>query len=194
MNARVIITMLALGAVLAAVSGCETDNNERQAVVCEVELTNGGAPIISAALNTGSNPADPSDDFVPIDMATFTFRARPYLSRTLTDTEGPYAWFHVTGYDLVWTPLNGAPAEISDYNMTGGGMDLVVPMDDETMHAIVIVDPAMKQEPWFPQPAGSTIFTARLQINFRGHASGSEHEVVVPASLTVTFIPAVSDQ
>lgn len=193
MKARVLITMLALGAIFAAVSGCSTDNNERQAVVCEVELTNDGAPVISAAVNTGS-PTDPADDFVPIDMATFTFRARPYLSSTLTDPDGPFAWFHVTGYDMTWTPLNGAPAEISNYNMTGGGMDLVVPMDDEVEHAVVIVDPAMKQEAWFPQASSSTVFTARLNINFKGHASGSEHEVNVPTSLTVTFIPAVSDR
>jgi hypothetical protein len=192
-KARVLITMLALAAIFAAVSGCETDNPERQAVVCEVELTNAGEPLISAMSNTNGTPDDDSDDFTPIDSALFTFRARPYLSSSMTQVDAPFSWFRVTSYDLVWTPLNGAPAEIANYNLTGGGMDLIVPLDDETEHAIIIVDPAMKNEAWFPGQSGNSTFQAKLTINFKGHATGSEYEVTVPSSLTVTFIPSITD-
>jgi len=192
-KARVLITMLALTAVLAVVSGCDTDNNERQAVVCEVQLTNAGVPIISAAINT-ANPTDPLDDFVPIDTALFTFRARPYLTSTVTGVDAPYSWFHITGYDLVWTPLNSAPDSLTTYNMVGGGLDMIVPLDDDVTASIIIVEPAMKQELWYPDPLGSTTYTARLTVNFKGHASGSQFEVTVPTSMTVTFLPAISDE
>jgi hypothetical protein len=50
----------------------------------------------------------------------------------------------------------------------------------------------MKQEAWYPTAYSNETFTARLQIFFKGHTSGSEHEVTVPASVTVTFLGEVS--
>jgi hypothetical protein len=189
-KARVLITIFALTAGLV-LSGCSSDNSEHEPISVEVAAINGGAPVISAAIDIG-NPSTTDDDFVPIDAVPFLFKARYFLTATVNDPQGPLDSFHVTGYDMVWTPLAGAPAELTSYNMTGGGMDLTVTPTEPVEAAVIIVPPAMKQEAWYPAQRTSESWTAHLLINFKGHVSGSEHEVIVPANMTVTFMGEIS--
>ena len=190
MKARVLITIFALTAGLA-LSGCSSDNSEHEPISVEVAMINDGAPVISAALDEG-NPSTPDDDFVPIDAVTFLFKARYFLSSTVNDPQGPLDSFHITGFDLMWTPQAGAPAELTGYNMVDGGLDLVVTPAEPVEGAVIIVPPAMKSEAWYPTPGTLESWTAHLQINFKGHVSGSEHEVIVPANMTVTFMGTIS--
>jgi hypothetical protein len=181
---------MALTAFLA-VGGCSSDNNEHNGIVVEIATINEGAPVISAAVDV-ANVADPLDDFVPIDAVLFEFAARYFLTSTVNDPQGPLDSFHITGYDLEWTPQMGAPAELTSYNMTGGALDLLVTPAENVVGSIIVVPPAMKREAWYPTAYTDETFTARLQIYFKGHTSGSESEVTVPASVTVTFMGEIS--
>jgi len=176
------------------VNGCSSNNNnEWQRVVCSVQSINGGAPIVSAALNTGSDATNPTDDFVPLDIVNVLFWARPGNTMFTIPEEGAYSSFIITSYDATWTPGAGAPAELVDYNVTRGLLSARVPLNDEFMVAFVIAPQQMKLEPWYPDPAGSTIFMANLDLVFYGHEEGSEHEVAIPAGTTVTFLGAVAE-
>jgi hypothetical protein len=186
--------LFALIAAVLMVSGCESDNyNEWQRVVCSVQSINGGAPVVSAALNVGSDVANPSDDYVPLDIAEVLFWARPIGSLVTIPEEGSYSAFIITSYDAIWTPGAGAPAEIADYNVLRGRISARVPINDELVVAFMIAPQAMKSEPWFPDPDSDTAFMADLALTFYGHEEGSTHEVAIPAGTTVTFLGNVSE-
>ena len=191
MKSRVLFALIAAALL---VNGCSSNNNnEWQRVVCSVQSINGGAPIVSAALNTGSDATNPTDDFVPLDIVNVLFWARPGNTMFTIPEEGAYSSFIITSYDAIWTPGAGAPAELVDYNVTRGLLSARVPINDEFMVAFVIAPQQMKLEPWYPDPAGSTIFMANLDLVFYGHEEGSEHEVAIPAGTTVTFLGAVAE-
>ncbi len=190
MKARVLFALIA-AALLA--SGCSSNNNnERQRVVCSVQSINGGAPFVSAAVNTGTGPQD-DDDYIPLDVTTVLFWARPYGSLMTIPEEGAYSSFIITSYDATWVTGGDAPAELAEYNVTRGLLSARVPINDEILVSFMIAPQQMKGEPWYPSALNPVVFMANLQITFYGHEEGSEHEVAIPAGTTVTFLPAVSE-
>jgi hypothetical protein len=191
-KSRVLFALIA-AALLA--SGCSSDNNnERQRVVCSVQSINGGAPFVSAALNTGTDVANTNDDYVPLDVTSVLFWARPYGSLMTIPEEGAYSSFIITSYDATWVPGVGAPAELAEYNVTRGLLSARVPINDEILVSFMIAPQQMKGEAWYPSvDLNPIVFMANLQITFYGHEEGSEHEVAIPAGTTVTFLPAVSE-
>lgn len=191
MKARVLFALLAAALL---VSGCEMDNNnEWQRVVCSVQSINGGSPIVSAALNTGSDATNPTDDYVPLDIVPVLFWARPGNSTVTIPEDGAYSAFIVTSYDATWIPGAGAPAELTEYNVTRGLLSARVPINDEMAVLFTIAPQQMKQEPWYPTPVSTTVFMANLQLTFYGHEEGSTHEIAIPAGTTVTFLPTVAE-
>lgn len=186
--------LFALFAAALFVAGCESsDYNEWQRVVCSVQSINTGAPIVSAALNTGSDATNPTDDYVPLDIVPVLFWARPGNSMMTIPEEGAYSAFIITSYDATWIPGAGAPAELTDYNVTRGLLSARVPINDEFAVSFTIAPQQMKSEPWYPAPTGDTVFMANLQLTFYGHEEGSSHEVAIPAGTTVTFVGSVAD-
>jgi hypothetical protein len=186
--------LFALIAAALLMSGCSSDNNnEWQRVVCSVQSINGGAPVVSAALNIGTDVINANDDFVPLDVAEVLFWARPLGSLVTIPEEGAYSAFIITSYDAIWTPGAGAPAELTAYNVERGLLSARVPINDEIMIAFMVAPQAMKSEPWYPQPNSSTVFMANLALTFYGHEEGSQHEVAIPAGTTVTFLGNVSE-
>ena len=191
MKSRVLFALFAAALLM---SGCTTDNNnETQRVVCTVQSINGGAPVISAALNIGTDVINDNDDFVPLDISEVLFWARPLGSLMTIPEEGSYSAFIITSYDAIWTPGIGAPAELADYNVERGLISARVPINDEVMVAFMVAPQAMKLEPWYPAPNSGTIFMANLELTFYGHEEGSAHEVAIPAGTTVTFLGNVSE-
>jgi len=190
-KSRVLFALLAATLLL---SGCEmTNNNEWQRVVCSVQSINAGTPVVSAALNTGSDAGNPTDDYVPIDMVGVLFWARPGNAMMTIPEEGAYSAFIITSYDAVWIPGADAPAALTQYNTTRGLLSARVPINDEFAVQFMIAPQRMKQEPWYPDPAGDTVFQADLRLTFYGHEEGSTNEVAIPAGTTVTFLGAVSE-
>jgi hypothetical protein len=97
---------------------------------------------------------------------------------------------------LTWTSSDpNAPAALSDYNIVGGLTSLQVPIEDDAMVAVLVGPLQMKGEPWFQAllAPGGTPFNALAQITFKGHVSGTDHEVLIPAGLMVNFVGAVSE-
>jgi hypothetical protein len=194
-KSRALITLVALMAGLVAYSGCSDNSNELQSLVCEVELVNEGAPLIMAALNAGNDGiVGTTDDFVPIDYVPVQFTARGLNSSVQIPDGGAYSSFIVTGYDLVWSSTDtNAPAELTDFNITNGLANLQVPIDDDAIVAVLVGPLEMKNASWFQDilAASAPPFTARANFTFKGHVSGTDHEVTIPAGLMVNLIGAV---
>jgi hypothetical protein len=189
-KSRVLFALIA-AALLA--SGCSSDNNnERQRVVCSVQSINGGAPFVSAAVNIGTDAANQSDDYVPLDVTSVLFWARPYGSLMTIPEEGAFSSFIITSYDATWTDAPPALAgSLAEYNVTRGLLSARVPINDETLVSFMIAPQQMKGEAWYPSAVNPVVFMANLQLTFYGHEEGSAHEVAIPAGTTVTFLPAV---
>jgi hypothetical protein len=185
---------LALGLLFLA--GCESDNyNEWQRVVCEVELVNGGAPLVSAYIDVGGDGAiGGTDDSFPIDAVSVLFRARPYNLSTMTIPENDaHSWFHITNYDLVWVPGPGAPAGLTAFNVTRGAFDLIVPVNEDAESSVMIADRALKEAYTAGLVNnGAADFTATARLRFYGHESGGNHEVAIDAGVHVTFTGAIT--
>jgi len=181
-------------AFAAALSGCSSNNNnEWQPLVCSVQSINDGNAVISAALNTGSDPSSTSDDFVPLDYTKVLFWARAGNTSSVIPDDRSYSAFIITRYDAVWTPEGTAPAELSDYNIYNAPLSLRVPIDDENEAFVAFAPAAIKGAAWYPDPlTGGPVFGCPLSLTFYGHVEGSEHEVAIPAGTYVTFLPTIS--
>jgi hypothetical protein len=196
-NSRALITIMALVIGLAALSGCGDNESELQRLVCEVESVNDGVPLISAALNVGSDGVQGGDDdYVPIDFVPVVFRSRALSSSMNIPEDGLYSSFIITGYDLTWTssdPNAPPPAELSNSNVTGGFASAQVPIDNDAVVSILVGPLEMKGATWFQAilNGSAPAFSASAQFVFWGHVSGTDHEVGIPAGLMVNFIGAV---
>lgn len=192
------LVALALAGGIIVSAGCDNhDGNEWQRLVCEVAHINEGAPLVSAYLNVGNDGIQGTeDDFLPIDVVPITFHARPYNDMMIIPEDGPYSWFHVTSYDLIWHPGPGAPAELTEYNVTDGRVDVQVPVHEDATVGLLIADRGMKEEPWYRDLlylAGGS-YTATCELRFRGHESGSDQQVDMSGGFTVTFFGVISNR
>ena len=195
-NSRVMNLTLILGliTVLVGMTGCsDKDANEWERLVCEVESVNVGSPLLSGYVDLGNDGAPGGDDDTyPIDYVPVVFRARPYSMALTIPEDGPYSWFHITGYNLTWIPHPGAPAELTNYNIVGALCDVIVPVNDDALVTVMIAGRQMKEEAWFSiLETNGLSYSANCQLDFIGHESGSDREVIVPGGLLVTFFGAV---
>lgn len=183
--------LLALTGTVGLLAGCSQDGSEFQRLVCEVSQVNDGVPLVSAYLDIGSDKIPlTDDDSYPIDVVNAKFAARPY-NEAVTITDGsPYSYFHVTSYDLTWVPLTADGDSLVNYNLVGARTDVLVPVNDEATVAILLADRHMKDRPWFAElfTGSRPSFTAIADLRFHGHETGSETDIVVPASFMVTFV------
>ena len=197
MKTRVLIMTLMTATILVALTGCSNhDGNEWERLVCEVESVNGGSPLLSAYAEIGNdNVAGTSDDVYTVDWVPVVFRARPYSSSIYLPEDGVQSWFHVTSYDLTWTPLGNAPATLTDHNIVGGLVDVRVPVNEDAAGSVLIADRVLKDQPWFitELAVNGSSFTANCQLTFYGHESGNSREVAVQGGFMVTFYGYVSD-
>ncbi len=202
--------VLCLVTCLVGMTGCsDKDANEWERLVCEVESVNDGAPLLSAYLDYGADgKPGGDDDFYPLDEIQVDFRARAYNSALTIPEEGAYSWFHITSYDLSWTPGSGFPAEyygdLTKFNRSGVLCDVVVPVNGEGSVVIMIADRVLKNEEWFDslEPYFSVTgtdttvvfpsYSANCQLNFVGHETGSDRQTSVQGGLLVTFVSIVA--
>jgi hypothetical protein len=188
--------LAAMMGVLLFCGGCENSGNEFQRLVCEVSQINEGVPLVSGYLNAGPDRiVGTVDDFFPIDYAEIIFHARPYSSLVTMVEDGPHSYFHVTSYDLIWHPLSPGSEPLVNYGITGAGVDVLVPVYEDAAVSILIADRYMKEQSFFSDLFfGTQIpFTARCELRFHGHETGSQDEVVVPASFMVSCVGVVID-
>jgi hypothetical protein len=180
----------ALGTLVLA--GCTEDGNEWQRLVCEVHSINGGASLLSGYVDIGS-PTNDQDDTYPVDIVEVVFHARPYNRSVVLPEDAPYSYFHVTSYDLIWHPMTPGSEPLVDYNLTGAGTDVLVPVNDEGAGAVLVADRYLKEQAWFIAQVSSEPMTARCELRFHGHETGSTREVTVVGSFMVNFVYAIAD-
>ncbi len=196
MKRRNLIFALTMAALVAILAGCSNhDGNEWQRLVCEVETINNGTPLLSAYLDVGSDgEAGTADDTYPIDWVPVMFYARPYSDAIVLPENGISSWFHVTNYDLIWHPGPAAPPEMTDYNVTNGMIEALIPVNDHGSVHVLIADRVMKEEPWyrslFENPGSS--FTAACELRFHGHETGNSEVVTIEGGFMVTFYGATA--
>ena len=79
------------------------------------------------------------------------------------------------------------------FNITDGLANLQVPIDDDAIVAVLVGPLEMKAATWFQSilNGGAAPFTAQASFTFKGHVSGTDHEVHIPAGLMVNVIGAV---
>ncbi|MHB8078936.1 MAG: hypothetical protein ACYDIE_06750 [Candidatus Krumholzibacteriia bacterium] len=186
--------LLALAVTGALLGGCSQDGNEFQRLVCEVSLVNAGTPLVSGYVDAGADRvAGTPDDTFPIDIVSVNFHARPYSEAVILTPESPYSYFHITSYDLTWVPLTADGDSLVNYNRVDARTELLVPVNDDATVPILIADRSMKDRPWFAEllTGSRPSFTAIAEIRFHGHETGSETDIVVPASLMVTFVGVI---
>lgn len=195
MNLILIAGLLGLIFVLA---GCDAkEGNEWERVVCEVELVNAGAPLLSAYVDAGGDgELGTDDDVYPIDSVPVLFRARPYSTTLTIPEDGANAWFHITSYSTYWTALDPGLDTITSFNVSNGMCDLIVPVNEQGEVWVTLVGRDIKEEAWFPGSpayAGSSITPqANCHIVFTGHESGSDRQVTIDCGLMVTFVAATA--
>ncbi|MFO7607758.1 MAG: hypothetical protein R6X35_00985 [Candidatus Krumholzibacteriia bacterium] len=192
MNTRVLKAVAPLVLLVALLGGCSGDSSERQRIVLEVVTVNAGNPLVAAY-----QEQDETDVYYTLDSVPVVFHARPYSQSMTIPTDGAYSSFVITGYNLVWHPGANVPAglDLSQFNVQNVPFFVQVPVGDEAGSSLMVADRVIKEgvgavlgTPW---PL-SQDFTAYLEMQFIGHASGDEHEVIVPAGLGVSFTFALS--
>lgn len=200
MRTRVLAVTLALILSLGLLSGCSNDNDsERQRLVADVEIVNGGVPVIAAWIEDGGDGIIPSsDDSRPVDVVEVLFRARPYSYGTMTIPEDDvYSSVIITGYNLYWETDYNAPAglDMSQFNITNGAFYMKVAVGEDAISAVMITTLPMKDaiaaqlgNPW---PTTSD-FTANARLEFIAHETGSQHEYTIDSGVYVHFTYAVA--
>ncbi len=188
-----------LAGLLATVAGCESSDNELQRLVCEVQTINAGEPLVSGYWDAGQDKIFPSDDdFLPIDVLPVTFHARPYNSAITLPDEAPFSYFHITSYDLVWHPVSPGSEALVPYGYVGAGLDILVPAGGEATVGVLVVDRYVKEQAFFRDLANnwpaSIPLTARGELIFHGHETGSDGEVTLRGSFMGNFVGVVIQQ
>jgi hypothetical protein len=194
---RVLFLTLMTALVLVALAGCSNhEGNEWERLVCEVESVNAGSPLMSAYADAGADKiGNTEDDIHTVDWVPVVFRARPYSSSVYLPEDGTQSWFHVTSYDLTWTPMSSEADSLVYHNIVGGLCDVVVPNGEDAVVSVMIADRTLKDSGWFYRTlvTDGTSFTANCALTFYGHETGNSREVAVPAGMVVTFVGFVVD-
>ena len=181
-----------------AVSGCSNNTGtEWQRLVVEVSAINEGMPLVSGYSNAGPDRRPGTDDdFFPIDFVEVEFHARPYNQFVTLPEDAPFSYFHVTEYDLEWTPTTPGGEDLPSYNYYNAPTDLLVPLDDDASVMVLVADRYMKEQPFFSDLffSGKLPFNAICRLTFRGHQTGSDDVQTVVGSFMVTFVGTVVDQ
>jgi hypothetical protein len=188
---------LVLVSLLMSVGCSNQSGNEWQRLVVEVSAINEGTPLLSGYLNAGPDRrVGTEDDYAPIDYVDVTFHARPYNQFIVLPEDTPYSYFHITEYDLEWTPLTPGADELVNYNMYSIPTDVLVPTGENATIVILIADRYMKEQPFYSDLFfnDKLPFQGACRLTFRGHETGTDNVVEVAGSFMVSFMGVVIDQ
>ncbi len=195
------LTAAAMSLVLMSLllaGGCSNHTgSEWQRLVVEVSAINAGMPLVSGYRDAGPDRRPGTDDdFDPIDFVEVTFHGRPYNSLVTLPEDAPFSYFHITEYDLEWTPLTPGGEELPNYNLYSAPTDLLVPVDQDASVMVLVADRYMKEQTFFSDLffAGKLPFDASCRLTFRGHQTGSDDVIEVVGAFMVTCVGLVVEQ
>jgi len=139
-----------LGAlVLGAIAlGCSEDSNYDQRTVVYVSAVNDNEPFLCDVLNQGDSLWNSTktaykldDDYVTEEWVKVQFHNKPY-NGIVDPSEGSLGDVLITSYDVVYTPLGGAPLPVPSFT---GETSIFVPADEFVEANILICPFASKQ-------------------------------------------------
>ncbi|MDY0108895.1 MAG: hypothetical protein RBT60_03050 [Candidatus Krumholzibacteria bacterium] len=185
--------LLVLSLVLVFSSCSNHDGNDWQRLVCDVQSTNGGNPLVAPFLTISSG-----DTLVALTTAGFVFHARPYGSTIMLPEDAAHSWFQITHYDLLWENVpeiyDDYGVDLTQHNVIGGSTNIMVPVYEEAGASLIIVGWDMKYSEWFIRLGvlyEIPPFQANVRVIFYGHESGSDKVVDIETSLRVMFVDSV---
>jgi hypothetical protein len=195
------LTVVAMSLVLLsflAMNGCTNNTGtEWQRLVVEVDAINDGVPLVSGYMDAGPDRRPGTDDdFAPIDFVEVQFHARPYNQFITLPEDAPFSYFHITEYDLEWTPTTPGGEELPNYNYYNAPTDLLVPVSQEASVLVLVADRYMKEQPFFSDLFfnNKLPFNASCKMTFRGHQTGSDDMQEIVGAFMVTFVGLVVEQ
>jgi hypothetical protein len=193
MNRKLLGFLCVFGIVVVFMVGCETDGEEKRAVVT-VAAINDNAPVFSDVLEQGDSVyrenGDPVrlDDYIKEDNVKVLFYNRPYNTFTFTGAGRPYGEFLVTRYRIEWQRSD--TGEVPPvYN---GATSVSIPTGEYVEAYIVLVPFEVKNLPFISSlnylgtNAGDEILCI-ANITFWGHEVGTGRESTIQASVSVNF-------
>lgn len=148
MSRKAKVALLASALILGALAlGCSEKSNFDQRTVVFVSSINDNKPFLCDVLNQGDSlyEADRvtfkrSDDFVAEDVIAVVIHNKPYNS--IVDPEkGALGNVLVTGYDVVFTPIGGAPMPVQPFS---GKTSVLVPSGQDVTVDVLICPFAAK--------------------------------------------------
>jgi hypothetical protein len=186
------VVVLASALLLAAViMSCSEDSNYDQRTVVYVGGLNKDAPYLCDILSQGDSLYEEdmityktSDDFITEDRVEVVFYNKPY-STVVEPGTGTLGDFLVTGYDVSFIPLGGAPDPVASFS---GSTSVLVPQGESVAANVLLVPFSAKNL----DPLNSMKYTpleimARAHFVFHGHYVQTTTLVDFTADLTVNF-------
>jgi len=164
---------LLVAAAVAMIAGCDADPEQQRSVVT-IASFNCNAPAFADVVTDSGGAAD--------TWAFALFHNRPYDPLSVTASGFPYGDFLITSYQIVWTPLNGAPALPTRQE----ALSFAIPTDDFSGASIRLVNLTEKAIV-FPFTQANGVADYLADITFVGHETGTTRNTAVLTSATVEF-------
>jgi len=173
---RFFIFSLLAGAALAVIAGCDADPEQQRSVVTVTSI-NCNAPGFADVLTDSGGVAD--------TWVLTILQNRPYDPNIITQPGDPYGDYLVTSYQVVWTPLNGAPALPTRQE----ALFFNIPSGDEGGAAIRLVNLTEKTNAGLLTFMGGNNGVADYlaTVTFVGHEVGTTRDTSVITAITVQF-------
>jgi hypothetical protein len=184
-----LLSALLLGALVLS---CSEDSNYDQRAVLYVSSINEGKPFLSDVLNQGDSlwnrtrsAYKTDDDFITEDRVQVVFHNKPY-NKIVDPSQGALGNFLVTGYDVEFIPLGGAPVPVQPFS---GRMSTLVPANEEVTAEILLVPYGAKVvDPLFSLEYNPNVeIMTHARIIFHGEEVQTNRKTDFEAMVTVNF-------
>lgn len=158
---------------------CDTTSEQKRSVVTVFSM-NDNEPVFSDVLGQSDTVSTVSDDWIPV-----WFFNKPQSDLVFTEPGRPFGEFIVTGYTVTWERTDGGSAVPQGFS---SAIQVTVP-SGELMEATVLVVPAEAKNAAPLDALKNTASSIRAVAHFQfvGHEVGTEREVTIPASVSVSF-------
>lgn len=176
-------TVAALGLV-TAILGCDPEELPRSDIT--ILAVNDGDPLQSDVYNDGTDPTDPSDDFIPEDEVTILFVNVPSDAQGPNSAIGAFSDVTIDSYRISFSAVDPTGAAVT-VDPVVGGMHAVVRSNNLTETAIVAVPAALKIRPPVSGLVSGGEIVATAHLEFWGEEKTSGDNIYVDAYMVINF-------
>lgn len=195
---RSLMAMFAI-AIGVGLSGCKQEGDGTRNRV-DVFSMNDNEPLLSDVYNSGVNPTDPADDFIPVDVVPVVFVSRLHDPTLGSISPGlPFGSVRFHTYEVVFGAVGGAGADLDgngtvDLPNFGSSMSAYVPTDGFAETSVMIISGGQKSVPPISclGPIGGTgcsgtavEYATTATVTFYGTEETSGDDVTAVAAITI---------